>query len=315
MKILVTGAAGFIGSHTAERLKKHGHTVIGLDNYSEYYDRELKELNTKELKKQGIDLIEMDLRNKSDLKKLDTDFEYIFHFAAQPGISSSCTFEDYLTNNILATRNLIDFALINDNLKLFINIATSSIYGKEATINEDKAPEPISNYGITKLAAEQYVLSKAREELLNACSFRLYSVYGPRERPEKLYTKLIACAFNNDAFPLHVGSEKHLRSFTYVGDIVDGIVSAIGKKGVLNKQIVNLGTETENSTQEGINFVEEILNKKIEIKTVPPRDGDQLKTNAVINKAKALLNYNPNTTLKEGIEKQIEWYKNNFVNK
>lgn len=313
MKILITGAAGFIGSHTAERLKKIGHHVIGIDNFSPYYDRKLKEINAQELKNQGIPLIEMDLRKVEDYKFLDQDFDYIFHFAAQPGIASSCTFEDYLTNNIIATHNIIDFALQNPQLKLFVNIATSSIYGKEATLSEEKPPEPISNYGITKLAAEQYVLAKAREDQLKACSFRLYSVYGPRERPEKLYTKLISCAFNHKPFPLYEGSEKHLRSFTYVGDIVDGIVSALGKETVLNKQIINLGTEAENSTQEGIDFVEEILNTELQIQRVPPRDGDQLKTNAVIHKAKDLLDYNPSTTLKEGIEKQIEWYRKNFV--
>lgn len=314
MKILVTGAAGFIGSHTAERLKSLGHQVIGVDNYSPYYDRNLKELNKRDLQKQHIPIIEMDLRNASDFNLLDSNFDYIFHFAAQPGISSECTFEDYLTNNIIATQNVIDFALKNTSLKLFVNIATSSIYGREATLSEENAPEPISNYGVTKLAAEQYVLAKARSGLLNACSFRLYSVFGPRERPEKLYTKLIACAFNNKAFPLFEGSKKHLRSFTYVSDIVDGIVSAIGNETLLNQEIVNLGTEVENSTQEGIDYVEEILQTTIQIKNVPPRDGDQLRTNAVINKAKRLLQYNPTTTLKEGLIKQIDWYRKNFVN-
>ncbi len=313
MKILVTGAAGFIGSHTAERLKSLGHHVIGVDNYSPYYDRHLKELNRRDLQNQQIPIIEMDLRNTEDYKLLDHDFDYIFHFAAQPGISSQCTFEDYLTNNIIATQHLIDFALQNASLKLFVNIATSSIYGREATLSEENTPEPISNYGVTKLAAEQYVLAKARSGLLKACSFRLYSVFGPRERPEKLYTKLIACAFHNEAFPLYEGSEKHLRSFTYVGDIVDGIVSAIGNQTLLNQEIVNLGTEAENSTQEGIDYVEEILHTKIKMDHVPPRDGDQLRTNAVINKAKKLLHYNPSTTLKEGLVKQIEWYRKNFV--
>ncbi len=314
MKILVTGAAGFIGSHTAEHLQKLGHQVVGLDNFSPYYDRNLKELNARDLKNQNIPIIEMDLRNVEDLKKIDQNFDYIFHFAAQPGISENCSFDDYLTNNIMATQNLVSFALKNSNLKLFVNIATSSIYGKEATLDEKKPVEPISNYGVTKLAAEQYVLAKAREGLLKACSFRLYSVYGPRERPEKLYAKLISCAFNNEPFTLYKGSEKHLRSFTYVDDIVDGIVSALDNESSLNKEIVNLGTEAEHSTQEGIDCVEAILNTEIQLQQIPPRNGDQLRTNAVITKAKKLLNYNPTTTLKEGIKKQVEWYRNCFVN-
>lgn len=313
MKILVTGAAGYIASHTAERLKSLGHDVIGLDNFSDYYDVSLKELNARTLNSKGISIEKIDLRFADQLQALPTDFDYIFHFAAQPGISSTSSFEDYLGNNIIGTKNLLDFALKNLNLALFVNIATSSIYGIHATFDETVAPSPASFYGVTKLAAEQLVLASSRLGQLKACSLRLYSVYGPRERPEKLYTKLIANAFNNVPFPLFRGSEHHLRSFTYVQDIVDGVVSVIGKDDSVNNEIINLGTEEENTTQQGIEIVEQILNKKIDLQIVEARTGDQLRTKAVIDKARKLLGYNPRTSLYEGLKAQVQWYQDNFL--
>lgn len=313
MKVLVTGAAGFIGSHAAERLKHLGHEVIGLDNFSPYYNVALKELNEKALKAKGVDVVNADLRETTFNNILPSDIEYIYHFAAQPGISTSSSFEDYFSNNIIATKNLIDFALQLKDLKLFVNIGTSSIYGLEATFPENVAPKPASHYGVTKLAAEQLVLQKSREKLMKACSLRLYSVFGPRERPEKMYTKLIACGFNNDAFPLYEGSNKHLRSFTYIDDIIDGIISVLGKETILNGEVINLGTEVEHTTQEGIEAVQKVMGMNIEMNLVSARAGDQWRTKANIDKAKKLLNYNPQTTLIEGVEKQVAWYKENFL--
>lgn len=312
MKILITGAAGFIGSHTAERLQSLGHEVIGVDNFSPYYNVELKQLNANALSAKGISIIHQDLRADDLFKILPLDVDYIFHFAAQPGISTTSTFEDYFTNNIIATKNLVDYALECRQLKLFINIGTSSIYGLEATFPEDFAPEPASHYGVTKLAAEQMVLQKNREEKFNACSLRLYSVIGPRERPEKMYTKLIELGLKDEAFPLFEGSDTHLRSFTYVGDIVDGIVSVIGNEDKVSGEIINLGTEVEHTTKEGIEAVEQVLGKKIKLNVIAKRAGDQLRTKANIDKARKLLNYNPKTTLLEGVKAQVEWYKANF---
>ena len=313
MKILVTGAVGFIGSHTAERLKHLGHDVVGLDNFSPYYSESLKKMNERDLMKIGVEVLKKDLRDENLIEFLPNDIDYIFHFAAQPGISSSSSFEDYFSNNIIATKNLIDYALKLPDLKLFVNIGTSSIYGLEATFPEDMAPKPASHYGVTKLAAEQLVLQKSREKQMNACSLRLYSVFGPRERPEKMYTKLIACGFENEAFPLYEGSAKHLRSFTYVGDIVDGIVSVIGNEDLVNGEVINLGTEVEHTTQEGIDAVIEVMDMDIKIDHVAARAGDQWRTKANIDKAKKLLGYNPQTTLLEGVEKQVAWYRENFL--
>ena len=313
MKILVTGAAGFIGSHACEGLKKSGHDVIGLDNFDAYYSLELKQLNAKSLSAKGITIINKDLRDSAFAETLPKDINYIFHFAAQPGISPSSTFEDYFSNNIIATKNLIDFALTLNNLQLFVNIGTSSVYGLEATFPETQAPKPASYYGVTKLTAEQLVLQKSRMKQFQACSLRLYSVIGPRERPEKMYTKLIACAFNNTKFPLYKGSATHLRSFTYVGDIVDGVISVIGNETKVNGEIINLGTTIEHTTQDGIDAVEQVIGKSIKINHVAARAGDQLRTKANIDKARKLLNYNPETTLLESVKAQIEWYKANFL--
>lgn len=312
MKVLVTGAAGFIGSHTAERLKGLGHNVIGVDNFSPYYSIELKELNAKALTDKGISIIRHDLRSENLADVLPLDVDYIFHFAAQPGISTTSTFEDYFSNNIIATKNLIDFASNCNQLKLFVNIGTSSIYGLEATFPEDFAPEPASHYGVTKLAAEQLVLQKSREVHFKSCSLRLYSVIGPRERPEKMYTKLIDLGLKDEAFPLFKGSDKHLRSFTYVGDIVDGIVSVIGNEDKVNGEIFNLGTEVEHTTRDGIEAVEKVLGKKIKLNVIEKRAGDQLRTKANIDKARKILNYDPKTTLLEGVEAQVAWFKENF---
>ncbi len=312
MKILVTGAAGFIGSHTAERLKRLGHEVIGVDNFSPYYTVELKELNAKALSDLDISIIRHDLRSEDLIDVLPIDIDYIFHFAAQPGISTTSTFEDYFSNNIIATKNLIDYAMACKQLKLFVNIGTSSIYGLEATFPEDVAPQPASHYGVTKLAAEQMVLQKSREENFKSCSLRLYSVIGPRERPEKMYTKLIDLGLKDEEFPLFKGSDTHLRSFTYVGDIVDGVVSVVGKEDKVNGEIFNLGTEVEHTTQEGIEAVEQVLGKKIKLNVIAKRAGDQLRTKANIDKARKVLNYNPKTTLLEGVKAQVAWYKENF---
>jgi nucleoside-diphosphate-sugar epimerase len=313
MRILVTGAAGFIASHLCEKLVSLGHEVIGLDNFNDYYSVSLKEMNAKDLESIGVQFYRIDLND--DLASLfEKPYDYIYHLAAQPGISSETTLEEYVENNIFATQNLLDAVLLyNKELKSFINIATSSVYGIEATVNETVPPAPVSFYGSTKLAAEQLVLGLQRLNKLHACSIRLYSVYGPRERPEKLYTKLIESLFNGIPFPLFEGSLKHERSFSYVGDIVEGLVAIIGKENVVDGEIINLGTDEVNTTQEGINVVENIMNKRLIVDQKPARKGDQQRTAAVIDKAKKLLSYSPKVSIKQGLEAQVKWYKEKFI--
>ena len=312
MKILVTGAAGFIGSHTAERLKRMGHDVIGLDNFNNYYDVALKNRNAEALIARGVPVVRKDLRDNDLCDCLPKDIQYIFHFAGQPGISITSTFDDYLSNNVIATKHIVDFALQCPHLELFVNIATSSIYGLEATCSESEVPKPASYYGVTKLAAEQLVLQQSRVSQMKACSLRLYSVIGPRERPEKMFAKLIELGLKGMAFPLFEGSEKHLRSFTYVGDIVDGVVAVIGNESTVDREIINLGTEEEYSTIQGIKAVEQVLGRSIALQRTPKRPGDQSRTKANIDKAKQLLGYKPQTSLVEAVRKQVEWYTANF---
>ena len=311
MKVLVTGAAGFIGSHMAERMALSGFDVIGVDNLSNYYARELKLANVKCLNSKGIDFIEADLRYTADYESFSTDFDYIFHFAAQPGLSETSSFQDYLSNNVVATNELMNFSRQCNSLQMFVNISTSSVYGLDATLDENAAPSPVSWYGVTKLAAEQLVMAESRKEILQACSLRLYSVYGPRERPDKLYPKLIRAALCDETFTLVEGSLQHKRSFSFVDDIIDGVASVIGREKTANNQVFNIGTDVQHTTAEGIAVVERLTAKKIQMELIAARQGNQTNTKAVIDKAKKMLNYNPKTSLEEGIQKQINWFKEN----
>ena len=308
MKILVTGAAGFIGSHLSEKLVQLGHQVVGIDNFNDYYSQALKKLNAEQIKACGASVVHADLVT-DNLQPFTEDVDFIFHLAAQPGISAATPFADYERNNIQATYQLLEAARQSDSLKGFINIATSSIYGADATHDETFAPEPTSFYGVTKLAAEQLVMAHTRDKGFPACSLRLFSVYGPRERPEKLYPKLIHCILSDEPFPLHEGSNEHLRSYSYVTDIVDGFVATLNNFGACRGEILNIGTDTAITTGEGIAIVEDILGKKAQIDVKPKRPGDQLKTHTNIGKARKLIGYNPSVTPEVGLEQEVAWYQ------
>jgi nucleoside-diphosphate-sugar epimerase len=309
MKVLITGIAGFIGSHMAEYLNKKGYEVDGVDNFNPYYSVKLKKINTNNLIKKGISVIEGDLRNDTLYDRLEKDYQFVIHFAAQPGISATSSFDSYLTNNVVATQKLIEFTKKQKSFIQFINISTSSVYGDYATKSEKAVPQPTSYYGVTKLAAEQLVLAEARKKEFRACSLRLYSVYGPRERPDKLYTKLIKASLNNTQFPLFEGSKQHKRSFTYVEDIVNGIYLCLKKQKLTNLEIINIGHHKQETTEQGILCVEKLLKKHISIELKPARESDQKETVANITKARSLFGYNPKTNLEEGIQHQIDWFK------
>jgi nucleoside-diphosphate-sugar epimerase len=307
MDILVTGAAGFIGSHLAERLAGAGHSVRGLDCFTDYYSVALKEMNARQIQGKGVELLRLDLA-EDDLGAAVADVDFVYHSAAQPGISATTSFETYVRNNVTATYRLLEAVQAAPSFRGLINLSTSSVYGADASGDETTAPKPTSYYGVTKLAGEQLALAYARDRGLPACSLRLFSVFGPRERPEKLYSKLIRCIMEDEPFPLYEGSESHRRSYTYISDAVDGLVAALRNFDRCVGEIFNIGTDVTHTTGEAIETVEDVIGKKALIETAPRRPGDQLKTHADIEKARTVLNYNPTTTLKEGVEAMVEWY-------
>jgi len=308
MKILVTGAAGFIGSHLAERLVSLGHSVRGLDCLTDYYPRPLKELNVQQIAARGVQLERIDLA-EADLSTAVRDVEVVIHSAAQPGLSASSSFETYVRNNLTATYRLLEAVQGSPSLRGFLYVSTSSVYGAYATGDETAEPKPTSYYGVTKLAAEQLVLAYQRSRSLPAWSMRLFSVYGPRERPDKLYAKLIRAVLEEREFPLYEGSEEHERSYTYVHDAVDGLAAGLQHLDRCIGQVFNIGTDATITTAEGIQIVERIIGRKARIRVQPKRPGDQQQTRANISKARRILGYDPRTSPSEGLRRQIEWYR------
>lgn len=309
MKIAVTGAAGFIGSHLAEALAGQGHTVVGIDSFTDYYSAQLKQANADDVAVAGVALHRLDLTT-DDLTSALEGVEFVFHLAGQPGISASTPLADYVRNNVVATDKLLLACQRQSSLRCFVNVSTSSVYGRHAYDLEDAAPKPTSYYGVTKLAAEQLALALHREQGFPACSLRIFSVYGPRERPEKLYPKLIRSILTNTPFPLYEGSREHSRSFTYVGDIVEGFLAVLDRPEQVIGEIINLGSDVEMSTAQGIDLIEQIMVKKAQFDMRPKRPGDQLHTCANIGKARHLLGYAPHTQLEEGLKAEVDWYVN-----
>ena len=312
MNVLVTGAAGFLGSHLAERLVGLGHSVRGLDCMLDNYALSLKQLNVEQITARGVTFLPLDLA-ADDLQSAVQDADLVYHFAAQPGLSATASFADYVRNNITATHRLLEGTKLVPTLQGFVNIATSSVYGSEATGDETSEPKPTSYYGVTKLAAEQLALAYHRDQGVPACSLRPFSVYGPRERPEKLYPKLIRSILEGTEFPLFEGSEDHVRSYTYVGDVIDGFVAVLDNLEHCIGEIFNIGTESTITTGEGIRIVEEIIGRPAKLAPKPRRPGDQLRTEANIGKARRMLGYNPSTTPREGLQIMVEWYKEYVV--
>jgi UDP-glucuronate 4-epimerase len=252
---------------------------------------------------------------QDDLGKAVEEIDMVYHSAAQPGLSPSATFETYARNNITATYRLIKALQSVSSLRAFVNISTSSVYGFIATGSEESLPKPTSYYGVTKLTAEQLVLAHQRDRGFPACSLRLFSVYGPRERPDKLYPKLIRCILEDRAFPLFEGSEQHRRSYTYVADAIDGLVAVLEHWDHCVGEVFNIGTDTSITTGEGIEIIEDIIGKRARFERRPRRSGDQVKTQANIDKARRVLGYSPTTTAQKGLRNEVAWYKQHIHGK
>ena len=308
MRILITGAAGYIGSNLALEAKSQGFEVSGTDVFTSYYNSELKRFNEKRLNEAGIEIANVDLAEAS-LEELLGGAEGVVHLAGQPGISKATPWSDYNRNNVVATHRLIEAARVA-GVSRFVNVSTSSVYGIRAMDTEVAEPKPASWYGETKLAAELEVMESYRLTGFPACSLRLFSVYGERERPEKLFPRLITAIDQDLEFPLYEGSLDHQRSFTYVGDICQAVLFVLDGWDRAVGEIFNVGSDRCFSTGEAIAIVEEILGKQVRIKNVPARPGDQKSTHANVDKIRDLLGWEPETALREGLDQMVEWYLN-----
>jgi len=308
MRCLVTGCAGFIGSHLAEKLVQSGFEVMGIDSFTDYYDRRIKEANVQGLLKSGkFTLVREDLLNM-DLDKVLERVEYIFHHAAQPGVIASWGehFESYSQNNILATQRLLESAR-KISLKSFIFASSSSVYGNcELPMREDRLVSPISPYGVSKLACENLCYSYWKNFGVPIISLRYFTVYGSRQRPDMAFHKFIRAILKGEEITIY-GDGNQTRDFTYIDDAVNSNILAIEKS--CSGEIFNIGGGSYISVNGAIKLLEEIIEKRARIIYKEKRKGEMEATWADIGKAKKMLGYNPRFNLKEGLFKEIEWIK------
>ena len=308
MRCLVTGCAGFIGSHLAEKLVQSGFEVVGIDSFTDYYDQRIKEANVQGLlKSSNFTLVKEDLLGV-DLDKLLEGVDYIFHHAAQPGVTASWggRFETYLNNNILATQRLLEAAK-KISLKSFIFASSSSVYGDcELPMREDTLLSPISPYGVSKLACESLCYSYWKNFGVPVVSLRYFTVYGPRQRPDMAFHKFIRAMLKGEEITIY-GDGNQTRDFTYIEDAVKANFLVMEKD--CSGEVFNIGGGTHTKVNEVTGFLEKLIKKKALIRHINPQKGDMRDTLADIGKAKRLLNYNPSFDLVEGLKREIEWLK------
>ena len=305
MRCLVTGAAGFIGSHLAERLVRDGHTVWGLDCFIPYYPREVKERNLAWLRNQPtFHFTDLDLRS-ADLRGLPDGIEVIFHLAAMPGLSASWTqFDLYMTCNLLATQRLLETARGSADLRAFIHASTSSVYGREAVGDESAKLKPVSPYGVTKLAAERLALAYHEVYGLPTIVLRYFSVYGPRQRPDMGMHIFIERILRGEPIVVF-GDGEQTRGNTYVADCVTATLLAAerGQPGVE----YNVGGGEARSVNWVIRTIAELAGRPAQVEYGPPRPGDQAHTLADISRARRALRFEPTTPLRQGLAEQVAW--------
>lgn len=304
MRIVVTGAAGFIGSTLCETLLDEGNDVVGLDAFIPYYPRAVKEGNIASLLgRAGFRFAEMDLRT-DELDPCLVGVDAIIHEAAMAGLMRSWTDLDlYVSCNILATNRLIE-AAIRAGVPRFVLASTSSVYGREAVGDEDRPLEPSSPYGITKLACEKLVLAHAQTSGFPATIVRYFSIFGPRQRPDMAYHQFIEAMIDGQPITVY-GDGEQTRSNTYVLDAVRGTILAM-ERGAIGG-IYNIGGGRTISLNEAIATIAGHLGVTPVIKTEPARPGDQRHTSADISRARAELAYAPTTDPSEGLRRQVAW--------
>jgi nucleoside-diphosphate-sugar epimerase len=295
MRFLVTGAAGFVGSHLAEALRARGHDVLGLDCFTDYYDPALKEENAR-----GLDVRRLDLAaDELDLAGLDG----VFHLAGQPGVRSfGDVFELHLRRNVLASQRLFE-AAARDGVRVVFS-SSSSVYGAPDVFPtpESAEPRPLSPYGITKLACEHLAAAYARSFGLDAVVLRYFNAFGPRQRPDMAFTRIAFALAEGRPFDLF-GDGLQSRSFTYVSDVVDATIAAMER----GSGTYNVGGGTEATVRETIALLEGFAGRRLEVREHPAVPGDQRRTLADTTRIRRELGWEPRVGLAEGLEAQWQW--------
>jgi len=308
-RVVVTGAAGFIGSHLCERLLADGHEVIGIDSFSDYYERGRKEQNLETLRRDGrFTLEELDLV-AADLSKPLRGAKVVYHLAGQPGVRPSWGghFDRYVQDNIVATQRLLE-ALREVAVERLVFASSSSVYGDAEMFptKETALPRPVSPYGMTKLAAEHLTFVYLRNFGIPATSLRYFTVYGPRQRPDMAFVRFMDALVEGHEIEIY-GDGEQTREFTFISDAVDGTVKAVSADVV--GQIVNLGGGSRVTINRVLATLEDISRLEARRKFLPAAPGDPRHTGASINVARERLGWEPRVALREGLAKQWQWFQ------
>lgn len=313
----ITGGAGFIGSTLADKLLELGNKVIVIDNFCDFYNPKLKEKNIeKNINNENYKIYRNDIRNKEKLSEIfnENKIDCVIHLAAMAGVRPSIENPIlYQEVNCLGTQNILE-EMKKHNLKNLVMASSSSVYGncKEVPFREDMIVDyAISPYAATKKANEVMTHVYHKLNNMNVIMLRFFTVYGPRQRPDLAINKFTNLMLNNDEIPMF-GDGTTSRDYTYIDDIVDGIIKSIQYVENNNDvyEIINLGNSSPISLKEMINTIGKVLNVEPKIKQLPMQPGDVDRTYADITKAKKMLGYEPKTSFEDGIRKFIEWNNN-----
>jgi UDP-glucuronate 4-epimerase len=295
VRYLVTGAAGFIGSHLAETLQANGHDVVGIDCFSDYYDPALKEANAS-----GLDVLRLDLA----VDPLDfAGFDGVFHLAGQPGVRSfGDVFPEYLRNNVLASQRVFE-AAVQAGVRVVFS-SSSSVYGaaERYPTPENLTPQPMSPYAITKVAAEQLAAAYARSFGLDVVVLRYFNAFGPRQRPDMAFTRMCFALAEGRQFDLY-GDGAQTRECTYVSDVVAATTLAMER----GEGTLNVGGGVEASILETIAILERVAGRKLDVRPGPPVPGDQRRSRADTTLIHEQLGWEPRVSLEDGLSAQWEW--------
>jgi UDP-glucuronate 4-epimerase len=297
VRYVVTGAAGFIGSHLAEELVAQSHEVVGIDCFTDYYDPALKEANAAGLDVERLDLAEQDL----DLDGVDG----VFHLAGQPGVRSfGDVFEEYVRRNLLASRRVFESAAAAGVRVVFAS--SSSIYGEAERhpTPEETEPRPISPYGITKLGCEQLAYAYGKEFGLDAVVLRYFTFYGPRQRPDMAFARIADALARGAAFELY-GDGLQSRSFTYVADGVQATIAAMQRAP--SGALYNVGGGEEATMRDAIAVLETVSGRRLDLVERPAAAGDVRRTAANATRIESDLGWKATTSLADGLRAQWEW--------